>query len=637
MKYRAEIDGLRALAVIPVIFFHAGFEAFSGGFVGVDVFFVISGYLITTILIEELGSNKFSIIGFYERRARRILPALFLMMFVCVPFAWLSMFPSQLVDFSHSLIAVSLFASNILFWQESGYFAAAAEEKPLLHTWSLAVEEQFYLIFPIFILFLWKFGRNKIFWILVLLALSSLILSEWGWRHRARANFYLAPTRAWELLAGSISAFLIHKRGVRSSNFLSFIGLCAILFAIFTYDETTPFPSIYALIPVIGVVLLILYGKSETVVAKILATKVFVSIGLISYSVYLWHQPVFAFYRLRSIKEVSISIYAFLILIILIISIFSWKFVEKPFRNRNLFDTKVIFKLSFIGLLFFISLGAFLQVQSENIRKEVVEYKELEYLSHWRGWVDCETDLFILDKRGGCKVIKPDEPINYMVIGDSHAGHIAYGIRDLAIKLNKNFMIVFSAGCYPGINENGNLFDCKDDHIRKAVNLAVNTPSVKGVILSGYGVNKLRGDRFTDRNKSDVGETQIDQFRRGLEKVVQTLIDGQKTVVIVADNPEMPTKTPGKCLLIGNCDAVRVSRKNYELRSRDYNMILGSLVEKFERLLVLYPHDKLCDQEWCYGSLNDKLLYQSDDHLTPRGSLFVIESLFDDAVIKLFR
>jgi len=167
--------------------------------------------------------------------------------------------------------------------------------------------------------------------------------------------------------------------------------------------------------------------------------------------------------------------------------------------------------------------------------------------------------------------------------------------------------------------------------------MAVNTPSVKGVILSGYGVNKLRGDRFTDRNKSDVGETQIDQFRRGLEKVVQTLIDGQKTVVIVADNPEMPTKTPGKCLLIGNCDAVRVSRKNYELRSRDYNMILGSLVEKFERLLVLYPHDKLCDQEWCYGSLNDKLLYQSDDHLTPRGSLFVIESLFDDAVIKLFR
>ena len=150
MKYRAEIDGLRALAVVPVILFHAGFELFSGGFVGVDVFFVISGYLITTILIEDIESQRFSLVNFYERRARRILPALFFVMLVCIPFAWMWMLPYQMKDFSQSLVAVSLFASNILFWRESGYFAAAAEEKPLLHTWSLAVEEQYYVLFPIF-------------------------------------------------------------------------------------------------------------------------------------------------------------------------------------------------------------------------------------------------------------------------------------------------------------------------------------------------------------------------------------------------------------------------------------------------------------------------------------------------------
>ena len=201
MKYRAEIDGLRALAVVPVILFHAGFELFSGGFVGVDVFFVISGYLITTILIEDIDNNRFSIVNFYDRRARRILPALFFVMLVCIPFAWMWMLPNQMNDFAKSLVAVTLFASNILFWRESGYFDAAAEEKPLLHTWSLAVEEQYYLLFPIFLILAWRFGKNRVFWMIVLMAAISLLLSEWGWRNQTTANFYLAPTRAWELFA----------------------------------------------------------------------------------------------------------------------------------------------------------------------------------------------------------------------------------------------------------------------------------------------------------------------------------------------------------------------------------------------------------------------------------------------------
>ena len=273
MKYRPEIDGLRALAVIPVILFHAGFEIFSGGFVGVDVFFVISGYLITTILIEDIENKRFSIVNFYERRARRILPALFSVMLVCIPFAWMWMLPSQMKDFSQSLVAVSLFASNILFWRESGYFDAAAEEKPLLHTWSLAVEEQYYVVFPIFLILAWRFGKNRVFWMIVVMAAISLLLSEWGWRNKATANFYLAPTRAWELFAGSIAAFVIQKQGVRKNNPLALVGLAAILFSIFFYDEATPFPSVYALVPVLGVVLIVLYAEKETIVAKLLSVK----------------------------------------------------------------------------------------------------------------------------------------------------------------------------------------------------------------------------------------------------------------------------------------------------------------------------------------------------------------------------
>ena len=169
MKYRAEIDGLRALAVLPVILFHAGFDWFSGGFVGVDVFFVISGYLITTIIINELGEGKFSVVNFYERRARRILPALFFMMLVCLPFAYLWLGPGELKSFGQSLIAVSTFSSNILFWLETGYFDSAAELKPLLHTWSLAVEEQFYILFPLLLMLTWRLGTK---WVLILLSLT---------------------------------------------------------------------------------------------------------------------------------------------------------------------------------------------------------------------------------------------------------------------------------------------------------------------------------------------------------------------------------------------------------------------------------------------------------------------------------
>lgn len=358
---------MRALAVVPVILFHAGFKLFNGGFVGVDVFFVISGYLITTILIEDIENKRFSIVNFYERRARRILPALFFVMLVCIPFAWMWMLPSQFKDFSQSLVAVSLFTSNILFWRESGYFASAAEEKPLLHTWSLAIEEQYYVLFPMFLILAWRFGKHRVLWMIVVMAAISLLLSEWGWRREASANFYLIPTRAWEIFSGSISAFLVAKYGVQKNNLLALLGLSAIIFSIFVFDKNTPFPSFYALVPVIGTVLFVLYGDKHTLVAKFLSLNLIRRLGLISYSVYLWHQPLYAFLRIVTPTYPPVWAFAFMGLLSLCTGYLSWKFIETPFRKRSTRNKVFLWSVAFIIIP--IILGA-IAIHNKDFHKE---------------------------------------------------------------------------------------------------------------------------------------------------------------------------------------------------------------------------------------------------------------------------
>lgn len=354
MRYRAEIDGLRAVAVIPVILFHAGFSLFSGGFVGVDVFFVISGYLITSIIVGELEKEKFSIVKFYERRARRILPALFLVMAVCVPFAWMLLTPADLDYFSRSLIAVALFSSNILFWQESGYFDTAAELKPLLHTWSLAVEEQYYLLFPLFLLLVWRFGKKHVGWALVFIFFVSLGLAQWASINYPEAAFFLLPTRAWEIMLGAFAALILADperfKGKSYSDPLALLGLFCILASIFIYDETIPFPGLYALLPTVGAFLVILFAGPGTRVARILSFRKIVLVGLMSYSIYLWHQPVIVFYKYARLYEISLSERLLLLVPIFILSYVSWRYVEGPlrsgFKNKSvLFRYVLVFSL----------------------------------------------------------------------------------------------------------------------------------------------------------------------------------------------------------------------------------------------------------------------------------------------------
>lgn len=235
IKYRREIDGLRAVAVLPVLMFHAGFSTFQGGYVGVDIFFVISGYLITSILLDHLDNGTFTLVGFYERRARRILPALFFVMLCSLPFAWFLLLPKAFIDFGQSIAAVSIFSSNVLFWAESGYFEAASELKPLLHTWSLGVEEQYYLVFPLFLMVVWRYARKHLLRVLILLAILSLAIAQWGVFYKPEAAFFLLPMRGWELAIGAIVAVFCSDNKPQFVSITSnkatndFLGLAALL------------------------------------------------------------------------------------------------------------------------------------------------------------------------------------------------------------------------------------------------------------------------------------------------------------------------------------------------------------------------------------------------------------------------
>jgi peptidoglycan/LPS O-acetylase OafA/YrhL len=623
LKYRAEIDGLRALAVMPVILFHAGFEFFSGGFVGVDVFFVISGYLITTILIEDIEKKQFSILNFYERRARRILPALFFVLLICIPFAWMWMLPSQMKDFSQSLVAVSLFASNILFWRESGYFDAAAEEKPLLHTWSLAVEEQYYVLFPIFLILAWRFGKNRVFWMIVVMAAISLLLSEWGWRNKPNANFFLAPTRAWELFAGSIAAFVVQKRGVQKNDALSLLGLSGIVFSIFAYDESTPFPSVYALVPVLGVVLLILYADKDTLAAKLLSTKAFVGIGLISYSAYLWHQPLFAFARIRQVEHPSPTLMLTLSLASIAFAFVSWMYVEKPFRY-SLKSRKLIFLASFIALAIPFSIGLF---WLSEISKEASSGSKLT-------GINCK----FFQGVGDASCINSNHKnanLTVLIWGDSHSLALR---KDVIVPKDVNVISIGHSGCAPLIglyrfDGIGNSTNCNNKEVILNYANYINdiNPDIVVLVarwplyLNGWerkGVRQSAHHMLTNSDENMSLVLNSDSFRK--ELVLSKLKDtvdylSAKKVYVLVSPPDLAD--------------VGLTRFNLwkevipysEIKS--YNAAVKDIIDEKDAFDVIDSKELFCADGVCRLTTKGLPLYDDDNHVSFLGSRIIWENI----------
>jgi peptidoglycan/LPS O-acetylase OafA/YrhL len=348
-KYRSDIDGLRAIAVISVMLYHAGISTFGGGFIGVDIFFVISGYLITFILIDEIENNKFKITTFYERRIRRIIPALLFMMIVSSAVFYFILLPDDLENFGQSIVATLAFSNNILLWMTSGYFESSIDLKPLAHTWSLGVEEQFYIITPIFLIVFYRILKYKgILIYLFSTFILSFIFCIFASSLWSDANFYLIFSRIWEIGAGSIAATatarsMRDKVGNNWAATLSNLSLFVILISPYAYKYNDSNPNAFTFIVILATYLLISFNKPEFFAAKFLSNRLFVFIGALSYSLYLWHQPIYVFIRVTNLTEPDLVQFAIGAIATFILGYLSWRFVELPFRNKQKVTAKILY------------------------------------------------------------------------------------------------------------------------------------------------------------------------------------------------------------------------------------------------------------------------------------------------------
>lgn len=611
MQYRREIDGLRAIAVLPVILFHAGFTVFSGGFVGVDVFFVISGYLITRILIEDIDRGNFSIAKFYERRARRILPALFVVLLVAIALASLWMLPAQAKSFSQSLVAVTLFSSNILFWLQSGYFATDAGLIPLLHTWSLAVEEQYYLVFPLFLALLWRFPRKRVFWSIVAIAIASFLLSEWGWRHRPDANFYLAPTRAWELLTGSVAAFLSVGKAQRSNDLLGAAGLGLILYSVFFYDENTPFPSAFALAPVVGTALIILFAGPMTWAAKLLSTRPLVSVGLISYSAYLWHQPLFAFVRIHSLTTPPPLLMAGLAVASLLLAWVTWRWVELPFRRRAgpvLPSRRGLFVASGIVSGAFLALGGAWYL-NDGFTWELTDSQKAMVRSAARSPMRRQCHFDRTDSFGAAEsCVLFGDAASWAVYGNSHGVEISYALAQLLRDQTGESLVQFTVSSCPASFRIEAEAYC-DGFFKDRLAYILSHGSIETVVLS------FRSEEFGAASAASL----ID--------LANYLASQGKRVVLLLQAPVLPHDIHAYLRI-----ALSTSVQDVAARPRDewralYADVYAQLDRLDRRVTVIDVADSFCDTITCYAIRNNVALYLDDDHMSVSGARLVAEKI----------
>lgn len=456
IKYRKEIDGLRAIAVLPVVFFHAGITGFSGGFVGVDVFFVISGFLITSIILSEKESGTFTLTSFYERRARRLLPALFVVMLICCLGAWLWMMPESLVGFAKGLISVATFSSNFFFWQTSDYFHTTAELNPLLHTWSLAVEEQYYILFPIFLLLTWRLRRRHLIILIVAICLTSLALAQWSATYAKVAGFYLLPTRTFEILIGTVVAFYLHEkpnlsnyRGARSDQWCSLIGFFLISYSIVFFDKNTPLPSLYTLIPTIGTALIILYADENTLIGRLLQSKILVGIGLISYGLYVWHQPLFAFAKQVMFDSLSQTLAVALIGLTFVLAYTTWKYIETPVRDKNRIKAEHFYIACLTFLASFIAVSVYVYVYEgvpsriPEATKELLSYVAQSRQSYGDG---CHLAKGAIEPPT-CVKGAATQPVRVALLGDSHAASLVQELNVTLAQRDVSFVQFTKNGC----------------------------------------------------------------------------------------------------------------------------------------------------------------------------------------------
>lgn len=640
IAYRPDIDGLRAVAVIPVILYHAGAEWMPGGFVGVDIFFVISGYLISSIILREVGEGKFSFLNFYERRIRRIIPALLAMVLVTVALFQFIALPDHSVAAGKSAIAALFSVSNFWFWLETGYFSPSAEIMPLLHTWSLAVEEQFYLLFPPTLLILTKLRWDLRKTILVGTVLAFAV-GLWLSAHKPSVAYFLLPARAWELGIGAVLAtgIIPKPRGAIVREAVAFAGLTAILFSLFWIHSSMIFPGWVALIPCLGTALVIHSDGRSLVAQHLLSARPVVFVGLLSYSLYLWHWPVLVAIRVYTgDNSLPAHVSAAAIPVIFFISWLSWRYVEKPFRSRTAMPNRQMGRLVGAGSAALLAVSAVsilamgfparLDAPARLALSAAIDIDPLR--------PHCEDGR----RRSDCRFGPPGIPVTYAVVGDSHAAAIRPGVEASGIMGSQAGTLYWRSGCplLDGARLVGHPAGEGCVAFKKKIFEEIErNPNLHTIILVGRWTTQITGTNpelanyapillSDDQTTTSSLQENRRVFERSLARTITRLQRMGKKVVVIGSIPEPGFDVPhsvATALHRGRPTTETIERSMVVTRLFDAEALLSRTVGQFQDVRLLSIWEGFCGQSRCRVTEKGFPIYYDDDHLSYRGAIEV--------------
>jgi len=668
IEYRPDIDGLRAVAVLSVIGYHASPRLVPGGFVGVDIFFVISGYLISSIIFNGLTKGRFTFAEFYVRRIRRIFPALIVVLAFCWIFGWFVLFTDEYKVLGKHMAGSAIFISNILLWQESGYFDLAAGSKPLLHLWSLAVEEQYYLIWPLLLVVAWRRALDLVV-LIALIWFVSFALNVASVRIDAALAFYWPHARLWELLSGGLLAYVSTKRSLAAqghprlrpyldlitkergplfSNTAAILGATLVAVSVLTIENETTFPGWWALLPVLGTFLLILIGRRAWLVHRVLSNPLLVFVGLISYPLYLWHWPLLWFANTIEVGYASVTLRIVTIGIAFFLAWITYEFIETPIRAsaRGGRPTAVPVLLSI--LLASLGLLGYWTFENDEFGRNgeslfIKDVSASEYQATRGGFFACDSAFLGSRKFGLCLRSKQDPP-EMAVFGDSHADHLFPGIAKLDAR--NSWVLLGEGSCPPALGirsyRTGRNDKCAEASEEILALLKANA-GIKTVVLASLGPYYFSGVGFAPEHLvpgefdarswnleptgiSDSKATKEQVFLNGLDRAIEALESARKDVVLYIDVPEL-NFSPRECVerplrSIRRMHCV-IDRKMVQERQREYRSVIATLERKHPHLRVFDPLKYLCDEKQCVASSKNVIYYRDGHHLSIRGSEYL--------------
>lgn len=653
MKYRPEIDGLRAVAILPVILFHAGVPGVGGGFVGVDVFFVISGFLITGILFGMMQERRLSILHFYERRARRILPALVLTCLICLAGALLLFVPDDYKQFSKSLTGVAGFASNFIFARWTDYFAPVAMVKPLLHTWSLAVEEQFYVVFPLMLYGLDRFfaERRHTFTLSLYLVLAvSLALNLGLISSSPERTFYLLHTRAWELMLGAV--LMLHLQKIKLSGIVREVmataGIGLLLFCFLFYSRDTVFPGFAAIVPCVGTMFLLWSTlQGETIIGKALASRALVAVGLISYGLYLYHWPVLVFTRYYLDREAAPLEMAGCLVLIFAVAALSYIYVEKPVRNGKVFRTRASVFWASCAALAVLGVIGWAGVKFDGIPQRF-SGAALQYAAGADDRLKEKCRTVAPDRISGdtiCHVgVTSRKTPDFILWGDSHAGSLLPAVEAMANKYSVSGWVVSYSGCPAlfGTERSDGYVDVSCRMAGEAVYKLIQKHKIKHILLvtrwdmyaQGWeegSIETSRSPSISFREAEGAAVKGHDAFLPAMLETGRWLNELSAEAWIVKQVPPQLVHVPSalaKAVYFGRDeDALRRPYEDIITRRRPVEDVFSRVAQVYP-LRFIDPVKTFCpDKKMCAIAAGGHALYTDNSHLTMYGALWSKEML----------